>query len=59
MKVKLEIVKDSFTSEKGEVVEYFRCEANVLGEIIRFTPRKEDKKLLEFLVKQSGDKEVI
>lgn len=59
MKVELEIVKDSFKSESGEVVEYFRCEAEILGQPIRFTPRKEDKKLLEYLVKQVGEKEVI
>ena len=59
MKVELEIVKDSFTSDEGEEIEYFRCEAEILGEAIRFVPRKEDKKLLEYLIKQAGEKEVI
>ncbi len=59
MKVELEIVKDSFKSESGEVVEYFRCEAEIFGQPIRFVPRKEDKKLLEYLVEVVGDKEVI
>lgn len=51
MKVELEIVKDSFKSDSGETVEYFRCEADILGEKVRFAPRKEDRKLLEYLVK--------
>lgn len=54
MKVELEIVKDTFTNDDGEVIEYFRCEAEILGQPIRFSPRKEDKKLLEYLIKQAG-----
>lgn len=51
MKVELEIEKDSFKNDDGEVIEYFRCEAEICGEIIRFAPRREDKKLLEHLMK--------
>ncbi len=55
MKVELEIARDSFKNERGEEVEYFRCEAELHGEVIRFTPRKEDKKLMEFLLKTSEE----
>lgn len=59
MKVELEISKDSFTDEAGVKVEYIRCEAEIFGQPIRFSPRKEDKKLLEYLVKEADKKEVI
>ena len=50
MKVELEIVKDTFTNREGEVIEYFRCEAVVSGEVIRFAPHQDDKKLFKHLV---------
>lgn len=51
MKVELDIKKDSFENERREKVEYYSCKATVCGEEIRFTPRKDDRKLFEHLMK--------
>ena len=53
MKVEIEIKKAKFTNEAGEVLEYFACVGDVCGEPIRFSIKKDDKKLFEYLTRDA------
>ena len=60
LKVELVIERKTFENDKGEEVEYIEGIAEVAGEKIRFAPKKDDKKLLDYLLgkpeKAKGDK---
>lgn len=50
MELKLEIKKRSFKTPGGEQKEYYSYTAEFMGEVIKFKPRDEDKKLLVHLL---------
>ncbi len=53
LKVAMKIEKRSFKNSNGEEIGYLACVADIHGEEIRFQVKSEDKKLFEYLTKDS------
>lgn len=51
MKVELNITKHEFTTEEGEVKQYYRFVAELGGETVNFIPKPEEKKFANYLLK--------
>ena len=58
MKVTMEIRKGIFNADDGRRVVYYPCTALINGEKIRFTVRKEDKSLFDYLVRDCEIEEI-
>lgn len=52
MKLELEVKECEFTNDKGEIIKYNVFVVDILGEQFRLTPNKEDKKIINYLLKQ-------
>lgn len=50
MEVKLKIELKNWTNpDTKEVVQYFECSANILGQVVKFSPKNDYKPLLKLL----------
>ncbi len=52
MNYKFEIVKKKFKTEAGEEREYYAFELNLNGNIFYLSPKPEDKKLINYILKE-------
>ena len=51
MKAEMTIKAGTFTNREGKKIDFVTYTAEIMGEEIRFEPRKKDKKLLNFLLR--------
>lgn len=52
MKLELEVREKEFVNDKKEVIKYNVFILDILGEEFRLNPSKEDKKMINYLLKQ-------
>ena len=52
MKLELEVKEKEFVNDKKEVIKYNVFILDLLGEEFRLNPSKEDKKMINYLLKQ-------
>ena len=52
MKLELEVREKEFVNDKKEVIKYNVFILELLGEEFRLNPSKEDKKMINYLLKQ-------
>lgn len=55
MKLELEVREKEFVNDKKEVIKYNVFIVDILGEEFKLNPNKDDKKIINYLLKQLKD----
>ena len=57
MKLELNVLKKEFTNDDGEKIPYTAFEIELEGQKFNLVPRSDDKKLLNYLLRQIEERE--
>ena len=55
MKLELDVREKEFVNDKKEVIKYNVFIVDILGEEFKLSPNKDDKKIINYLLKQLKD----